>query len=113
LGLKGFSLEHLYMPEININLGTRYIQEMIGRFGRRLEVIAAGYNSGESNVRRWLDCTTTDETFEFFSNIDLPETRNYVMIVRANYESYRRTYSNPSLARDSFDVVSAAADHAR
>ncbi len=98
LGLKGFSLEHLYLPEININLGTRYIQEMIGRFGRRLEVIAAGYNSGESNVRRWLDCTTTDETFEFFSNIDLPETRNYVMIVRANYESYRRTYANPTVS---------------
>ena len=57
LGLKGFSVEHLYSPEVNINLGTRYIQEIIQRFGKQLEVIAAGYNSGESNVRRWLDCT--------------------------------------------------------
>jgi soluble lytic murein transglycosylase len=94
VGLKEFSLEHLYSPEVNINLGTRYIQDLSGRFGKRVEVIAAGYNSGESNVRRWLDCTSTNETFEFFSNIDLPETRTYVMIVRTNYEAYRRTYPN-------------------
>jgi soluble lytic murein transglycosylase-like protein len=98
LGLKGFSVEHLYSPEVNINLGTRYIQEIIQRFGRQLEVIAAGYNSGESNVRRWLDCTTTNEAFEFFSNIDLPETKTYVMIVRGNYESYKRTYQKENLA---------------
>jgi soluble lytic murein transglycosylase len=98
LGLKEFSVEHLYRPEVNINLGTRYIQQIIQRFGRRLEVIAAGYNSGESNVRRWLDCTNTNETFEFFSNIDLPETKAYVMIVRGNYESYKRTYQKENLA---------------
>lgn len=98
LGLRGFSVEHLYSPEVNINLGTRYIQEIIQRFGRQLEVIAAGYNSGESNVRRWLDCTTTNEAFEFFSNIDLPETKTYVMIVRGNYESYKRTYQKENLA---------------
>ena len=98
LGLKSFSVEHLYSPEVNINLGTRYIQEIIQRFGRQLEVIAAGYNSGESNVRRWLDCTTTHEAFEFFSNIDLPETKTYVMIVRGNYESYKRTYQKEDLA---------------
>ncbi len=98
LGLKGFSLENLYSPELNINLGTRYIQDLTQRFGKRLEVIAAGYNSGESNVRRWLDCTATDESFEFFSNIDLPETKAYVMIVRGNYESYKRTYQKEDLA---------------
>jgi soluble lytic murein transglycosylase-like protein len=83
---------------VNINLGTRYIQEIIQRFGRQLEIIAAGYNSGESNVRRWLDCTTTNEAFEFFSNIDLAETKSYVMIVRGNYESYKRTYQKENLA---------------
>jgi hypothetical protein len=98
VGLKGFSLEHLYSPEVNINLGTRYIQEIIQRFGRQLEVIAAGYNSGESNVRRWLDCTTSKEAFEFVSNIDLAETKAYVMIVRGNYESYKRTYQKENLA---------------
>ncbi|HSE40366.1 MAG TPA: hypothetical protein VLH08_06325, partial [Acidobacteriota bacterium] len=67
---------------------------LTGRFGNRIEVIAAGYNSGESNVRRWLDCTSTNEIFEFFSNIDLPETKSYVMIVRSNYEAYKRTYPN-------------------
>jgi soluble lytic murein transglycosylase len=92
LGIKNFSLEQLYHPEININLGTKYLKDLASRFGNKVEVMAAGYNSGESNVRRWLDCTSTDEILEFYSNIDLPETKNYVMIVKANYESYRRVY---------------------
>ena len=41
---------------------------------------------------------TENEAFEFFSNIDLPETKTYVMIVRGNYESYKRTYQKENLA---------------
>jgi soluble lytic murein transglycosylase len=92
LGIVEFSLEQLYKPEMNINLGTRYVQNMIGKFGPRVEVIAASYNGGESNVRRWLSLVGSDEVIEFYSNIDLPETKNYVSIVKTNYEMYRRIY---------------------
>ena len=92
VGLSDFSPDQLYYPEVNINLGTRYLQEMVKKFGTRPEVIAASYNSGESNVRRWLACTSTDEVMEFFSNIDLKETRDYVVQVKTNYEWYRRIY---------------------
>lgn len=92
VGLSDFTPDQLYYPEVNINLGTRYLQEMVKKFGTRPEVIAASYNSGESNVRRWLACTSTDEVMEFFSNIDLKETRDYVVQVKTNYEWYRRIY---------------------
>ena len=92
LGVSDFSLDHLYRPEVNINFGTHYVQNMMGKFGTRPEVIAASYNSGESNVRRWLACTSTDDVMEFYSNIDLSETKNYVHIVKTNYERYRRIY---------------------
>lgn len=92
LGLAQFTLDQLYQPETNINLGTRYVQDMVGKFGPRVEVIAASYNSGESNVRRWLSVVGSDDTIEFYSNIDLPETKQYVNIVKTNYELYRRIY---------------------
>lgn len=92
LKLVDFSVDQLYHPEININLGTKYVQDMVSLFGNRLELVAAGYNGGESNVRRWLACTSTNEPIEFFSNIDLPETRQYVMKVKMNYERYKRVY---------------------
>ena len=54
LGISDFTQDELYHPEVNINLGTKYLQEMVKKFGERPEVIAASYNSGESNVMRWL-----------------------------------------------------------
>ncbi|HSP05811.1 MAG TPA: lytic transglycosylase domain-containing protein [Acidobacteriota bacterium] len=93
LAIAGFSLDQLYKPEISINLGTRYVQDMVGKFGSRVEVIAASYNSGESNVRRWLALMGSDDVIEFYSNIDLPETKTYVNIVKTNYELYRRIYA--------------------
>lgn len=92
LGMTQFSLDQLYKPETNINLGTRYVQDMIGKFGPRVEVIAASYNSGESNVRRWLSLVSSDDVVEFYSNIDLPETKSYVNLVKTNYEIYKRVY---------------------
>lgn len=92
LGLQNFSEDQLYNPDININLGTKYVQDMVQKFGNRPEILAASYNSGESNVRRWLACTSSNELIEFLSNIDYPETKNYVMIVLSNYDWYTRVY---------------------
>jgi peptidoglycan lytic transglycosylase len=92
LGIVDFTQDQLYRPELNINLGTRYLQEMVKKFGTRPEIVAAGYNSGESNVNRWLACTSSNEVMEFFSNIDLAETKDYVIQVRTNYDWYRRIY---------------------
>lgn len=94
LGISDFTQDELYHPEVNINLGTRYLQEMVKKFGERPEVIAASYNSGESNVMRWLACTSSNEVMEFFSNIDLAETKDYVVQVTTTYNWYRRIYGN-------------------
>ncbi len=92
LGIQDFTPDQLYTPEVNINLGTKYIRDMKDEFGDAVEVLAAGYNGGESNLRRWLACTSTGEEIDFLSNIDMKETKKYVMIVKTNYELYRRLY---------------------
>lgn len=92
LGLADFNVEQLYFPEVNVNLGTKYLQEMIPKFGPSIEVLAAAYNGGEANTRQWLSAASSDEPIEFFSNIDFAQTRDYVKLVRVNYEWYRRAY---------------------
>jgi soluble lytic murein transglycosylase len=99
LGMKNFDVDQLYVPEININLGTRYVQEIIREFGSEVEFIAAGYNGGEPNVRRWRDGSIPNETLDFVSSIDFKETKNYVMIVKTNYELYKRVYGESSNGR--------------
>jgi soluble lytic murein transglycosylase len=101
LGLQNFSVDQLYVPAVNINLGTRYVQDIIKEFGDQVEFIAAGYNGGESNVRRWRDSSTPDEVLDFVSSIDFKETKNYVMIVKTNYEVYKRIYGEPSTSAHS------------
>jgi soluble lytic murein transglycosylase len=96
LGLQNFQIDQLYEPEININLGTRYVQEIIKEFGNEAEFIAAGYNGGEPNVRRWRDGSIPNETVDFVSSIDFKETKNYVMIVKSNYETYKVIYGESS-----------------
>ncbi len=96
LGLQNFEVEQLYVPEININLGTRYVQEIMKEFGNSVEFIAAGYNGGEPNVRRWRDASIANETLDFVSSIDFKETKNYVMIVKTNYELYKGIYGENS-----------------
>jgi soluble lytic murein transglycosylase len=92
LGLADFNVEQLYFPEVNVNLGTKYLQEMVAQFGPRVDVLAAAYNGGEVNTRFWLGAASTAEPIEFFSNIDFAQTREYVKLVRVNYEWYRRIY---------------------
>lgn len=92
LGLSNFSQDQLYLPDVAINFGTKYIQDMTKEFGRQVEILAAGYNAGESNLRRWLSQDPGPETLDFFSNIDMNQTKKYVMIVKVNYEIYKRIY---------------------
>jgi len=92
LKLQDFSVDQLYLPEVNINLGTKYVQDIIREFGNRVEIVAAGYNGGEPNARRWRDCSSPGEVLDFVSSIDFSETKSYVMIVKSNYELYRRIY---------------------
>jgi soluble lytic murein transglycosylase len=91
-GISDFSVEQLYDPEINITLGVRYIREISEEFGKESEMIAAAYNGGEANVRRWLAGSKKGDGLDFFSNIDFAETKNYVALVTFNHEMYKRIY---------------------
>ncbi|HZT60517.1 MAG TPA: lytic transglycosylase domain-containing protein [Pyrinomonadaceae bacterium] len=69
-----FGVRNAADPAQNVSAGTRYLKQLLGKFGGRVDLVLAGYNAGEGNVTR-------------FGNRVPPfrETRNYVLRVGSRY----------------------------
>ncbi|MDR2947302.1 MAG: transglycosylase SLT domain-containing protein [Candidatus Adiutrix sp.] len=64
-------------PQQNIMGGSRYLRWMLDRFNGNLDLAIAAYNAGPTRVaREW-------------KIPNIPETRNYVVIVKRNYQQYQ------------------------
>jgi soluble lytic murein transglycosylase len=91
LGGGAVSAADLYNPVLNIQLGTAYLSQLIGRFGR-FEYVAAAYNGGETRVARWLRELPAGDIEEWIESIPIAETRLYVQGVYRNARQYERLY---------------------
>ena len=83
----------LLNPLLNIQLGTAYLEQMVGEFGR-LEYVAAAYNGGPGRVARWVNEFPTPEIEEWVESIPISETRLYVQGVYRNMRQYQRLYDD-------------------
>jgi soluble lytic murein transglycosylase len=82
----------LYDPEINIRYGTRYLKDVLGSFGGRVDYALASYNAGPHRVKRWTGMDLTIPSEVFIEEIPFDETRDYVKLVLRNEMLYRRLY---------------------
>lgn len=89
---KRYTTKMLHEPEISLTFGTRYLRQMLERFGSRPEAALAAYNAGPHRVARWLAPNPSIRTDEFAEAIPFTETRNYVMIIMGARDQYRRLY---------------------
>lgn len=72
----------LLKPEFNIALGSRYLNEMLGRYEGNPAFAAAAYNAGPHRVDRWLDEGRDQLPLDIWiETIPFTETRNYVQNV--------------------------------
>jgi soluble lytic murein transglycosylase len=85
-------------PGYNLQLGSRYLANLIQSFGTP-EAALAAYNAGEDHVMQWTAGQNYLETAEFVESIPFTETREYVQIVIRNSEVYRLVYG-PSPTTD-------------
>lgn len=92
LGLP-FRRTALHNPETSLDFGTRYLRQMLDRFGGREERALAAYNAGPHRVDAWTAARPDIPAEEFIESIPFTETRNYVMIILGAREQYRRLYS--------------------
>lgn len=93
IGLKNYSDKRLYEPEININIGTWYINRLYKEFDGDLELVLAAYNAGSGNVRKWLKDKNYSSDGKELDNIPFKETRDYLLRVEKNYKRYKALYS--------------------
>ena len=96
VGVRRLTVAQLHDPAMGLKLGTRYLKEMIDRFGGKVERALAAYNAGPHRVAVWNLAHPGLTAEEFVDTIPFSETRIYVMTILAAQEQYRRIYSLPA-----------------
>lgn len=95
-GLHAPSTLALTNPQLNVELGTRYLAAMRQRFGGQTVLATAAYNAGPGAVGRWLPEQPMAADL-WLAEIPYRETRDYVRRVL----TYRVIYAH-KLGRDRF-----------
>jgi len=68
----------LFDPELNIQLGTRFLAQMARQYSGSPWLASAAYNAGGRPVGRWVDARSALEPDFFIETIPYKETREYV-----------------------------------
>ena len=92
--LKHFSPPQLFIPAINLQLGTRYFRSMVDQFGG-FEYALAAYDAGDDRVKDWQAAGKYRDVQEFVESIPFTETREYVQAIMRNANVYRQLYGTP------------------
>ncbi len=89
-GLAGYTAESLWLPYLNVQMGTWYIRQMLDFVGGNQFAALAAYNAGPGRVDRWL--SASDDFDMFVALIPLDEPRTYIRRIYLNLSEYRDIY---------------------
>ena len=94
LGIRPWHDSLLYVPEVNLRIGSRHLAAALRRDGAAHPAYAlAAYNAGRSRLVRWRAKRGAASDWELFvERIPYEETRDYVRIVLRNEAWYRALY---------------------
>jgi soluble lytic murein transglycosylase len=88
-GMKHFETSQLLDPNVNIQLGCRYLRQTMDKFGGQPEYVFAAYNAGDARVVDWRSGAGEQGIDEFVESIPFTETRDYVQAILRNEDIYR------------------------
>lgn len=91
---KPFAEQRLADPELNIELGTYYLRQLISWVGGSTEAALAAYNGGIGNVRKWQGAFRGRAPDEFIESIPFSETRGYVKRITLMRGTYRELHQD-------------------
>ncbi|MCW8944401.1 MAG: transglycosylase SLT domain-containing protein [Sedimenticola sp.] len=92
--LKAPKKSHLYQPEVNITLGTAYLNYVYRQLGMNQVLATAAYNAGPHNVRKWLPDATLPADI-WVELIPFNETRRYTERVLSYAAIYDQRLNQP------------------
>jgi soluble lytic murein transglycosylase len=98
-GLPAPRPEQMFVPELNLEVGTWYLSKAVQRWNGEDDAVPFGlaeYNAGKSRVDRWVRTAlergngrpVTAQSFQ--DSIDFPSTARYVRTILARYDFYKR-----------------------
>lgn len=79
--------EKLLEPDININIGTKYLSILIQKYGN-IEIAITAYNAGIGTVDNWIEKGIINADGSNVENIPYKETNNYVRKILRDYKIY-------------------------
>lgn len=83
--------ENILDPDVNINLGTKYISILLQKY-ENINLALAAYNAGSGNVDGWINEGTLEKDGSNIENVPYVETNNYVRKILRDYEIYKELY---------------------
>lgn len=92
LNIEDYSEEKLFQPEINIMIGSWYLDRLKKEFSDNLDHILMAYNAGSGNLNKWLENDEYCQDGENVFNIPFEETEKYLVKVKHNYKVYSTIY---------------------
>ncbi|MFP5518523.1 MAG: lytic transglycosylase domain-containing protein [Bdellovibrionia bacterium] len=88
--------EQLYDPDLNVKLGTTYLDTLLKRYDGNVFYVLAAYNAGALRVDEWRKRYPTENSLIFMDLIPYRETREYVSSILRNYYWYSHLYPEQS-----------------
>jgi soluble lytic murein transglycosylase len=89
---RAITMDSLFEPRLNIQLGTAYFKDQLNKYGR-IEYVAAAYNAGPGRVVQWR-ASLPLQMDEWQEAVPFRETRLYIQGVVRNTLQYRRLYDD-------------------
>jgi soluble lytic murein transglycosylase len=90
LGLPAVGRDDLFDQETNIQIGVRYVEQLLEQFSGNVALTIASYNAGPLIVTSWMAQHPGRSQDEFIELIPYQETRQYVKRVLRSYREYIR-----------------------
>ncbi len=91
------NMKHMYQPKTNLRIGTAYLKHLKKQFNGHPILMAAAYNAGPTQVRRWLRDHDIEEADRWIETLPWHETRNYLKNVMAFLTIYHTRLGNDKI----------------
>ena len=96
LKIRRFRTSMLKQPDVNIQMGTKYIGYLNSLFNDNAMLVTGAYNGGPGRMKRWVASKNIADIDEFVEKIRIRETRLHIKKVIDSYDHYVEIYKNAS-----------------